>query len=75
MFYTKVATEIPGYKVKVPLEEGIFTECYKCNTEIEVNEEKLEGILEYGDLATTKILCNDCSIKSFRGALKEISKF
>lgn len=62
MFYTKITT-VQCYEIKIPLDEGIFTDCYECDKEIAVDEELLLGVLKDGDLATTKILCRDCSIK------------
>ena len=70
MLYTKIFT-INDDPIKVPF-EAIFSECHECNTEVEIDREKLIEILESvdleevnedGDYIISNVLCRDCSIK------------
>lgn len=61
MFYVK--TNITDdVEIKVNLyDDEIFTQCIKCEKEIQVDTEFLKSILEDGDLTSTSIYCEECS--------------
>lgn len=54
MFYTKLPN-----KREVPI-ESVFTRCFYCKKEIEVDSEMLCEILKDGDLLSTQVAC--CSL-------------
>ncbi len=55
MFYTKLLG------TKVPLDEGIFTECYVCDKEISVTGEVMKKVLTQGNIAISRIVCKECA--------------
>ena len=65
MIYTKITT-CQGYAIEIPLDEGIFSNCNQCCKEMKLDGEDMFHILEEGDLATTKILCGDCTANKFK---------
>lgn len=56
---TKVSDNV---EMKINLyDDEIYTQCAKCEKEIQIEKEELKQILENGDLASTSLFCEKCS--------------
>lgn len=63
MFYLKTKIN-DSIEIKVPLlSDEIYTKCLECRREIEVDAELLQSVLEDGDLSSSSIICEVCTLK------------
>lgn len=58
MFY--IRTTHNGVQIEIPIyDDEIFTRCYNCGEEMQVDTEMLLNVLTDGDLSSTSISCCD----------------
>ncbi len=61
MFYIKTHIS-DNVEIKVDIcDDEIFTQCYECGKEVQVEREMLKKILEDGDLVNSSLYCKECS--------------
>lgn len=56
MFYVK--TEYEGIPIQVTIYgDDIYTKCFNCGVEMEVDDDTLREVMKNGDLSSTRLAC------------------